>query len=130
MISKIVHKLFKTESEFSKKWMSRVTIAIICIFVTVVPLIVGLLFLHLKFGLSYRMCTMIFSEYISLLKISVSAYFVTFIGYMGKAYLGKKEEMKNKCESTEEKLSELDGINSTLTESTESIESVELEEED
>lgn len=72
------------------------TISVLTIVLTIIPLSLLLLLLHIKLGLSYRMCKMMFEAYTSLCKICVSAYSVAFIGYMGKAFLAKREEEKNK----------------------------------
>lgn len=96
MVSRIFTKIFGGESEFAKRWMARTTVGILVTLLFIIPLIFMLLLLHIKIGLSYRMSKMVLESYCDLCKICVSAYFVAFVGYMGKAFLAKKEEEANK----------------------------------
>ncbi len=102
MISRLFNKIFGGETEYSKRWMARVTVAVLTVFLFVIPFVLLLLVLHLHNGLSYRMCKAMITAYIALLKVTVSGYFVTFIGYMGKAFLAKKEEENNKLKKKKE----------------------------
>ncbi len=93
---KKLKKCLRRETEFSKRWLSRVTAAVLVVFLFVIPLVAALLWLHIRYGLSRRMCQVVFDTYTDLLKVVVSGYFVAFIGYMGKAFLAKREEEKNR----------------------------------
>lgn len=83
-------------TEFTKKWMARFTTAVLSLLLFTIPLMLVLLVLHIKWGLSRQMCNIVIKYYISLDKVLITAYSVTFIGQMGKAFLAKREEEKNK----------------------------------
>ena len=88
----ILDMLGMTEKEYSKKWMSRFTTAVLCAILFSIPLFFSLTGCHLHFGLSYRMCRLFWEKYISFSGICITAYAVSWLGYMGKAFLSKKEE--------------------------------------
>lgn len=102
-----------SEKEYSKKWMSRFTSAVLAGILFNIILFFALLSAHLHFGLSYRMCKMFWDKYMTFSGICISAYSVTWLGHMGKAYLAKREEEKLKLQY---KLGILDGSNESDSE--------------
>lgn len=89
-----------TEQEYSKKWMSRFTTAVLFAILFSIPLFFSLTGCHLHFGLSYRMCRLFWEKYISFSGICITAYAVSWLGYMGKAFLAKREEESIKLQYT------------------------------
>lgn len=87
-----------TETEYSKRWMSRFTSAILLEILFNLILFPTLLFSHLHFGLSFRMCRLFWEKYLAFSTVCVSAYAITWVGYMGKAFLAKREEEKMKLQ--------------------------------
>ncbi len=89
-----------SEQEYSKKWMSRFTTAVLFAILFSIPLFFSLIGCHLHFGLSYRMCRVFWEKYISFSEICITAYAVSWLGYMGKAFLAKREEENIKLQYT------------------------------
>lgn len=87
-----------SETEYSKRWISRFTSAILIEILFNLILFPALLFSHLHFGLSFRMCRLFWEKYLAFSTICVSAYAITWVGYMGKAFLAKREEEKIKLQ--------------------------------
>lgn len=88
----LLDMLGMTEQEYSKKWMSRFTTAVLFAILFSIPLFFSLTGCHLHFGLSYRMCRLFWEKYLSFSGICITAYAVSWLGYMGKAFLAKREE--------------------------------------
>lgn len=82
-------------NEYTKKWMSRFTTVVLLLLVFIPFLYILLIALHLKCGLSRQMTDVCLKYYMSFAKVLITAYAVTFIGQMGKAFLAKREEEKN-----------------------------------
>lgn len=95
MISKLFDWLFSTEDEFSKKWMEKISRALLALLIFTVPLILVLLWLHMEKDLSYEVYATTLQTYSDIMKPIIISYFVTFIGYMGKSYLGKRNAEAN-----------------------------------
>lgn len=115
-MKKLFGKLFKGESEFTKKWIARFTIIIFTLLLFYIILAEELLLCHFKLGLSYNMCKMLFSNYGEVVKVAITGYSVTFIGSMAKAFMAKQAEEANKvklqinslsCENTSEEEEEI-----------------------
>lgn len=88
--------LFSYETEFTKKWMARFTIVVFILLIFYIVFSQELLLFHFKLGLSREMCKIFFNAYTGVVKILITGYAVTFISSMGKAYLAKQQEEKNK----------------------------------
>lgn len=84
------------EKEYTKKWMAIFTLSVLALLLFTIPLILLLLILHIKLGLSREMCKIFVTYYLSFDKVLITAYAVTFITQMGKAFLAKREEEKNR----------------------------------
>lgn len=103
MIRKLLSDLLGiTETEYSKRWMSRFTSAVLFAVLFSILLFFTLAFCHLHFGLSFRMCQLFWNKYMTFSSLCISAYAVTWLGYMGKAFLAKREEEKMKLKKFKE----------------------------
>lgn len=87
--------------EYTKKWMARFTTVVLALLLFIMVLVLMLLVLHLKFGLSRQMCDIFMKYYTTFAKFLITSYSVTYIGYMGKAFMAKREEEKNKKSNAE-----------------------------
>ena len=96
MISKFFDYLFSTEDEFSKKWMEKISRVLLGMVLFTIPFILLLLFLYMRQNIGFKVYETTLKIYASIMKPIVVSYFVCFIGYMGKAYLSKRNEEANK----------------------------------
>lgn len=125
MISRFFDILFSTEDEFSKKWMEKISRVLLGMVIFTIPFILLLLFLYMRENIGFKAYKTTLNIYAGIMKPIIVSYFVCFIGYMGKAYLSKRNEETNKiCNSigTEEDIEE----NESLEEDDESNISSEL----
>ena len=87
--------LFGWEEEFTKRWMARFTRVVFILLFFYLFLSQELLYFHFTRGLSYKMCKMLYDNYTKLAVVCITAYAVTFVGSMAKAYLAKRNESNN-----------------------------------
>lgn len=87
--------LFGWEEEFTKKWMARFTKVVFVLLFFYLFLTEELLYFHFTRGLSYKMCKMLYDNYTKLAVVCITAYAVTFVGSMAKAYLAKRNSENN-----------------------------------
>ena len=96
MISRLFDKLFSTEDEFSKKWMEKISRVLLGMVLCTIPFILLLLFLYMRENIGFKAYETTLKIYAGIMKPIIVSYFVCFIGYMGKAYLSKRNEEANK----------------------------------
>lgn len=87
--------LFGWEEEFTKRWMARFTKVVFILLFFYLFLSQELLYFHFTRGLSFKMCKMLYDNYTKLAVVCITAYAVTFVGSMAKAYLAKRNESNN-----------------------------------
>lgn len=95
-MKKFLSFLFSGETEFTKRWMAKFTRVVFVLLLFYIVLSQELLLFHFKLGLSREMCKMFFESYTGVVKVLITGYAVTFISSMGKAFLAKRQEEKNK----------------------------------
>lgn len=93
-----LREFFKGETEFTKKWMARFTRVVFVLLLFYIVFSQELLLFHFKLGLSREMCKIFFECYTGVMKVLITGYAVTFISSMGKAFLAKQQEEKNRLE--------------------------------
>lgn len=91
-IKKFFQFIFLHENEYTKKWMARFTVIVFILLIFYPFLSQELLLFHFHYGLSYKMCSMLFSNYTKFAMVLITGYSVTFLGQMGKAFLAKQNE--------------------------------------
>lgn len=96
MISRFFDTLFSTEDEFSKKWMEKISRVLLGMVIFTIPFILLLLFLYMRENIGFKAYKTTLNIYAGIMKPIIVSYFVCFIGYMGKAYLSKRNEEANK----------------------------------
>lgn len=119
MISKFFDYLFSTEDEFSKKWMEKISRVLLGMVLFTIPFILLLLFLYMRENIGLEAYKTTLNVYAGIMKPIIVSYFVCFIGYMGKAYLSKRNEETNKiCNSigTEENVEEDESLSDDIDE--------------
>ena len=92
---KLFNRLFGWEEEFTKRWMARFTRVVFILLFFYLFLSQELLYFHISKGLSYKMCKMLYENYTKLAVVCISAYAVTFVSSMAKAYFAKKNSENN-----------------------------------
>ena len=117
MVSKFFDKLFSTEDEFSKKWMEKISRVLLGMVIFTIPFFIFLLWLYIRQSISLKGYEITLSYYTGIMQPIIVSYFVCFIGYLGKAYLSKRNEEANKLSGlSEENDDPTEGIDDMLTE--------------
>lgn len=80
------------DSEYTKREMSLFTRVVLILLIFIIPLFFILFISHLKLGLGSKVIINIWKPYLTFARWLVTAYGVTWIGQMGKAFLAKREE--------------------------------------
>lgn len=76
--------------------MSLFTRVVLLLLLFILPLFLALFVGHMKFGLSRQTLKIFWDAYLRFAQFLITAYSVTWVGQMGKAFLSKREEEKNK----------------------------------
>ena len=95
-IKKIIKYIVGYDCEYTKREMSLFTRVVLVLLLFIVPLFIILYISHMKFGLSTKLIVQFWKPYLTFCRWLVTAYGVTWIGQMGKAFLSKKEQENNK----------------------------------
>ena len=92
-ISKIT---YHSVNEMTKKWINRIMAIVLGLLALTPFYFCGLLLLHFKLGLSYRMNKLFVENWRIIVVTGVFGLLGTFGGYMWKAYAAKRNEEANK----------------------------------
>ena len=87
------------DTEYTKREMSLFTRVVLLLLIFVMVLFLALFVGHFKFGLNANMIKIFWQNYLTFARWLITAYSVTWIGQMGKAFLAKREEERNKLQS-------------------------------
>ena len=100
-MKKILKYLLGYESEYTKREMSIFTRVVMFLLIFITILFVVLFVAYMKFDLDSSVIKIFGTQYLGFAKVLITGYSVAWIGQMGKAYLAKYQEEKNKLRTKE-----------------------------
>lgn len=84
--------VFGYDNEYTKREMALFTRIVLVLLLFIIALFGVLFIAHMKFGLSQKIMEMFWHYYLGFAKWLITAYAVTWVGQMGKAFMSKREE--------------------------------------
>lgn len=97
-IKRFFKALVGYDREYTKREMSLFTRVVLLLLIFIIPTFFILFIAHMKYGLGKDLVKSFWVPYLQFCRWLVTAYGVTFVGQMGKAFLAKREEEKMKLE--------------------------------